>query len=167
MPVFAVSIGAMIDGSPVVGVIYDPAADLIFTAIQGGHALMNDQSIKAGDDPISLFVSVGIDSHWGMAMPPWLPADPPQDPVSATWAPRPCRWRTWPREAWWARSCARPSCGTSRPEPSLPRPPGRVVTDWQGRPLWPMDLAGYDGYPIPCIAANPTAHRQLLAMIKG
>jgi hypothetical protein len=30
-----------------------------------------------------------------------------------------------------------------------------------------MDLVGYDGTRIPCIAANPTTHKQLLAMIKG
>jgi myo-inositol-1(or 4)-monophosphatase len=165
MPVFTVSIAAMIEGTPVVGVIYDPCADLIFTAIQGRHAMMNGQSIYAGDDPISSFVSVGLDSHWGNALPAWLPQI-----LLKT------RFRNLGTTALQMAYVAKGSMvGTIVCVPKLwdiaagaliAEAAGAVVTDWQGRLLWPMDLAGYDGARIPCIAANPTTHKQLLAMIK-
>jgi fructose-1,6-bisphosphatase/inositol monophosphatase family enzyme len=44
---------------------------------------------------------------------------------------------------------------------------GAVITDWQGGPLWPMDLAAYDGGPIPCVVANPTTHKQLLQLMRA
>jgi len=166
MPVFAVSIGAVIGGSPVVGVIYDPAADLMFTATQGGRALMNDRSIQAGDDPVSLFVSVGLDSHWGNAMPPWLPTI-----LAKT------RFRNLGTTALQMAYVAKggmvativctPKLWDLAAGAVIAQAAGALLTDWQGRPLWPMDLAGYDGCPIPCIVANPTAHRQLLAIIRG
>jgi len=166
MPVFTVSIGAMMNGRPVVGVIYDPAADLMFTAIQGSDARMNGQSIEAGDDPLSTFVSVGLDSHFGNTLPQWLA------PIILK-----TRFRNLGTTALQMAYVAKGGMvGTIVCTPKLwdiaagaviAEAAGAVVTDWQGQPLWPMDPALYEGQMIPCIAANPTAHRQLLAMIQG
>jgi len=166
LPVFAVSIAAMIDGSPVAGVIYDPAANLLFAAVRGGQARMNETVLAAGDEPISLFVSVGLDCHFGPTVPRWLP----QVMLKS-------RFRNLGTTALQMAFVAKGAmAGTIACTPKvwdiaagavIAEAAGAVVTDWQGRALWPVDLASYEGQRLPCVAANPTAHGQLLAMING
>lgn len=43
---FAISIGISLNGQPVVGVVYNPATDEIFTAIDGGGAQFNGRNIE-------------------------------------------------------------------------------------------------------------------------
>ena len=166
MPVFTVSIGAMVGGWPVAGVIYDPATNLMFTGVRGGTAGVNDQSITAGDDPISSFVSIGLDSHWGSTPPPWLMSILLRS-----------RFRNLGTTALQMAYVAKGSMvGTIVCVPKLwdiaagaaiAEAAGAVITDWQGRSLWPMDLARYEGQPIPCVIANPTTHKQLLQLINA
>ena len=46
IPFFAVSIGLVIEGEPVLGVVLDPARDELFTAIQGGGAFLDGRQIR-------------------------------------------------------------------------------------------------------------------------
>lgn len=46
IPVFAVSIGLVVDGEPVVGVIYQPVTRELFAACQGGGATLNGEPIR-------------------------------------------------------------------------------------------------------------------------
>lgn len=46
LPTFAVSIGLERDGVPVVGVVYDPMRDELFTAIEKGGALLNGKPLR-------------------------------------------------------------------------------------------------------------------------
>jgi len=46
VPQFAVSIGLVIDGSPAVGVVYNPAEEKCFVAIRGVGAKLNDSPIR-------------------------------------------------------------------------------------------------------------------------
>ena len=46
---FAVSIALVLDGRPVVGVVFDPVAEEMFTAIDGHPPLLNDRVIKTTD----------------------------------------------------------------------------------------------------------------------
>ena len=50
LPTFAVSIGLEEAGVPVVGVVYDPMRDELFSARQGGGATLNGQPIRVSDD---------------------------------------------------------------------------------------------------------------------
>lgn len=45
VPQFAVSIGLVIEGHPVLGVVYNPAEEKFYRAVKGGGALLNDLSI--------------------------------------------------------------------------------------------------------------------------
>jgi len=45
IPFFAVSIGLVIEGEPVLGVVLDPARDELFTAIAGGGAFLDGRQI--------------------------------------------------------------------------------------------------------------------------
>ena len=58
-PIFAVAIGLLHNGIPVLGVIFDPNADRLFSAVKGGGATLNGDPIHVNDreklDPIGLF----------------------------------------------------------------------------------------------------------------
>ncbi|MDD4012925.1 MAG: inositol monophosphatase family protein [Candidatus Omnitrophica bacterium] len=45
-PFFCVSIGVMKDGKPLVGVVYDPSRNELFSAVAGGGASLNGRKIK-------------------------------------------------------------------------------------------------------------------------
>jgi myo-inositol-1(or 4)-monophosphatase len=44
---------------------------------------------------------------------------------------------------------------------------GGVITDLQGRPVFPFDLTRYQGAKVPFLAAGPAAHPVLLREITG
>lgn len=45
-PLFSVSMGLLHDGVPVLGVVYNPMSDELFSAVQGGGAHLNGQPIR-------------------------------------------------------------------------------------------------------------------------
>ena len=58
-PIFAVAIGLLHNGTPVLGVVFDPYADRMFSAVKGGGTTLNGAPIRVNDreklDPIGLF----------------------------------------------------------------------------------------------------------------
>ncbi len=60
---FCVSVAAMYEGRPIVGVIYDPTTDSMYSAAAGQDAQLNGSKIHVSDEAISKFTSFGIDSH--------------------------------------------------------------------------------------------------------
>lgn len=60
---FSVSIAALIDGHPAVGVIFDPATDSMYTAAVDCEAQLNGSRITVNKQALSIFSSIGIDSH--------------------------------------------------------------------------------------------------------
>ncbi len=51
IPFFAVSIGLVIEGAPVLGVVLDPTRDELFTAVRGGGAHLDGRPIHCADKP--------------------------------------------------------------------------------------------------------------------
>src|SRR3989339_565511 len=68
---FTVSIAAISEGEPIVGVIFEPATDSIYTAVKDGHAQLNGRKIEAGNDKIDTFNSIGLDSNFDNGVPQW------------------------------------------------------------------------------------------------
>ena len=44
---------------------------------------------------------------------------------------------------------------------------GAIVTDWNGKKIFPIDLDNYDGRPFQVAAANQKTHPKLLETIRG
>lgn len=63
LPCFTVSVAAMVEGRPIVGVVFDPATESMFTAAAGMDAQLNYSRIQVNDQEIGPFASFGIDSH--------------------------------------------------------------------------------------------------------
>jgi len=165
MPLFAVSVAALFEGRPVVGVIFQPATDSMFTAVQGQEAQLAGRHIAVSEDGISPFAGVGLDSHFDDPLPGWVPeiikrarfrnlgttalqlAYVANGGLVATVA---CTPRLWDIAA-----------GAVIVEAA-----GGQVTNWQGRKIFPVDLAQYEGQKSQVLAGNPKAHAALLEMIK-
>lgn len=63
VPVFVFSLALVIDGIPVVGVVYDPTLDHMYTAIKGSGAYLNDKKINVNNNELDDKRNVG---HYDM-----------------------------------------------------------------------------------------------------
>lgn len=165
MLLFAISIAACYEGQPVVGAIFEPATESMFTAVKSREAQLNGRRITVSKDPINKFASVGLDSHFDDGVPGWLCEIMKQTKfrnlgsvalqfayvakggLIASITPCPKLWDI--------------AAGTLIIETA-----GGIVTDWQGKKIFPLDLGVYNGQEFKLIAANKKAHPQILKLIK-
>jgi myo-inositol-1(or 4)-monophosphatase len=60
---FSVSIAVMKGGRPIVGVVFEPATDSMFTAAEGMEAQMNGSRIQVSNQDLNRFACFGVDSY--------------------------------------------------------------------------------------------------------
>jgi len=166
LPQFSVSIAAMQQGHPVVGVIYDPSTDQMFTAVNREPPQENGRLLAVSDETLSKYSSVGIDSHFGDTVPDWLC----EIMVGS-------RFRNLGTTALHLAYTAKGAlAGTVLFIPKLwdiaagfliAANAGALVTDWSGQSIWPINPADYQGGMIPSVIGNPPAHAQMLAWIQN
>lgn len=61
---FAVSIAVLYQGRPIVGVVFDPATERMYTAAVDMEAQCDGSHITVSDEKVSRLASFGIDSHF-------------------------------------------------------------------------------------------------------
>jgi len=162
---FAVSIGIMYEGEPIIGVIFEPATESMFTAVVGGEAQLNGRRITASEDAMDKFASVGLDSHFESGVPAWT-----RELIQRT------RFRNLGSTALQLAYVAKGSMiAAIANTPKLwdiaagmviAEAAGAVVTDWQGQRILPIDLDSYDGQQFPLMVANEKVHAQITAMLR-
>ncbi|UCD51257.1 MAG: inositol monophosphatase [Phycisphaerales bacterium] len=165
IPIFAVSIGVLLEGRPVAGVVFNPATDSMYTAVAGGEAQLDGRRIQSGTDDIKPVTSVGLDSHFGSTLPVWVQL-----------IVRQCRFRNFGTTALQMAYVAggglvgmiacTPKLWDIAAGAALAEASGATITDWQGQPLFPIEPAEYEGKPFQLVAANQTAHPKLLEYLK-
>jgi myo-inositol-1(or 4)-monophosphatase len=69
---FAVSIGLIHHGRPVLGVIFDPSTDSMFTAAGDLPPRYNGTNISVSDKDIQFFQTIGIESIFIEGVPSWI-----------------------------------------------------------------------------------------------
>ena len=73
LPIFSVAIGLLRKGSPILGVVFDPNTDRMFSAAKGQAATLNGTAIQANSrerlDPVGLF---GFSSEVMTALNPFM-----------------------------------------------------------------------------------------------
>jgi myo-inositol-1(or 4)-monophosphatase len=163
---FGVSIAVMHWGEPVVGVIYDPATDSMYTAVKDGQAKVNDRKISAGDQDMNLLTSVGIDSHYDDGVPGWTCEIMQRS-----------RFRNLGTSALQLAYVAKGGLvGTIINTPKLwdiaagaiiVEAAGGLITDYQGNNIFPLDLNNYQGQKLPTVAANKKVHPQIISLINN
>ena len=165
---FTISIAAMFEGEPIVGVIFEPATDSMFTAVKGGEAQLNSRRIEAGNDKMGQFTSVGLDSHFDCenGLPNWV-----CEIIKRT------RHRNFGTTALHIAYVAKGSLiATIVTTPKLwdiaagavlAENAGAIMSDWQGGKIFPLDLDSYEGRTFKVITANKEVHPQIVELINN
>ncbi len=163
---FTISIAVIHQGQPIVGVIFEPATDSMFTAVKDGEAQLNSRRITASEETMDKFSSVGLDSHFDNGVPSWAfeimqrtrfrnlgttalqLAYVAKGGLIATIASDPKLWDI--------------AAGTVIAEAA-----GAVVTDWQGGKIFPVDLESYEAQQFQLLTANKKVHPQIVKLLKS
>ncbi len=165
-PLFTVSVALIEAGEPVVGVVYEPATDAMYSASLGGGAWCGDRRLRVTDGP--------LEPDRFLALPSGR-----EEPLPATvhgWIDRMvCR-----ATGSTALNLALVASGAVDAAFSfkcrlwdmaggavLVREAGGEMVSPGGRPWFPLDLARRAGDQTPFFAAGPTMLGQLLAEFNG
>ena len=166
---FAVCIGLLDQGEPVLGVVHDATRDWTYAAQRGRGAYLNGEPIRALTTPLNSSTVIMSTSNL-------LGKDsrPPQ------WAIRWISQTTWKIRILGsaaldsmqvAAGVAHGSVTVNGKLWDIAAPAailleaGAVLTDLRGQRIFPFDLAGYDGAKVPFLSAGPAAHEELLREI--
>jgi myo-inositol-1(or 4)-monophosphatase len=165
LPCFVTSIAVLNEGRPIVGVIFEPATDSMFTAVKGGEAQLNGRRITAGKENLNEFASVGLDSHFDNEVPGW-----------ACEVIRRTRFRNFGTTALQMAYVAKGSLvATIASDPKLwdiaageviAESAGAVTSDRQGGNIFPVNLDSYEGGEFRIVTANRKVHPLILELLK-
>ena len=163
---FTVSIAVLYKGEPIVGVIFEPATDSMFTAVKGRESQLNNRKIITSDAIMDTFSSVGLDSHYDNGVPYWT-----CEIMKRT------RFRNFGTTALQLAYVANGGLvATIVSDPKLwdiaagtliAEVAGAVITDWRGEKIYPIDLEKYETQRFPLIAANKKVHPEILELLKS
>ncbi|MBC8377662.1 MAG: inositol monophosphatase [Planctomycetes bacterium] len=158
---FCVSIAAMYEGEPILGVIFDPATDSIFTAAQDMDAQLNGSRITVSEDDINPFASFAVDSHLNPETNKGI-----QEMVQQT------RFRCLGSTALHLAYVAKGAmigmaAGSAKlwdiaAGAILIERAGGIVTDFHGNPLFPVALGDYNSECFGILATNQKIHKHTL-----
>ena len=161
IPIFTVCVAALLEGEPIVGVVFQPATDSMFTAVKGDEAHLDGRRIVAGEELIGPLTSVGLDSHFENDLPPWA-----CDLIKAS------RFRNFGTTALHMAYVARgglvaavvctPKLWDIAAGAVIAEAAGAITTDWKGQKLFPIDLDTYEGQSFQVLTANRKAHPKLI-----
>lgn len=164
IPLLAVSIAVMYEGRPVVGVVFEPATDSMFTVVEGREAQRNGRRITASEQPISKLESIGLDSHYDDGVPGW-----------ACEIMKRTRFRNLGTTAmhfayvanggFIAAIVNKPKLWDVAAGALLVEVAGGIVTDWQGNKIFPFDIDNYNGEELRVLTASKKVHPELLNLI--
>jgi len=166
IPVFTVSVAALFEGEPIVGVIFQPATESMFTAVKGGDAQLDGRRISAGEELIGPLTSVGLDSHFDDDLPPWA-----CEIIKAS------RFRNFGTTALHLAYVARgglvaavvctPKLWDIAAGVLIAEAAEAVTTDWKGEKLFPIDLDRYEGQTFQLVTANRKVHPRLIELMNA
>ncbi len=164
---FAVCVAAVYEGEPIVGVIFDPATESTYTAVKDGEAQLNGRRIMAGEEDITQFSSIGLDSHFESfgGVPAWA-----CDIIQRT------RFRNLGTTALQIAYVAKggliativntPKLWDIAAGAVIAEAAGALVSNWQGEKIFPVDLDSYDGAKFQTVIANKKVHAQIVELLK-
>ena len=163
---FAVCVGLLERGDPILGVVYDVTRDLTYSAAQGEGAWLGAKRLRVADTPLSESSMIMITSNLIGA-----------DGRCPSWGPRWLGQTTWKLRILGsaALEAVQVAAGVAHAAvtvngklwdaaapAAIVLEAGGVVTDFAGRPIFPFDLTRYQGAKVPFLAAAPAAHGALL-----
>jgi myo-inositol-1(or 4)-monophosphatase len=164
MPFFSVSIAAMKNGLPIVGVVFEPATDSMFTAVKNGQAKLNDKPILAKAEALGQFSSVALDSYFDKKVAAW-----------ANKIMQITKFRNFGSTAMHLAYTAKGSLAAGifshaklwdiAAGALIAESAGAIVSGWNGEQIFPVNLDSYSGQPFKVVAANKKAHPEIIKLI--
>ncbi|MDB5333820.1 MAG: putative inositol-monophosphatase [Phycisphaerales bacterium] len=167
---FAVCIGLLEKGNPVLGVVYDVTRDLMYSAAAGQGAWLGNRRLHALQSPLSDSSMIMLSSNL-LNKDGSLPAYPSRWMSQTDWKLRMLGSA--------ALEAVQVAAGVAHgavtvngklwdiaaPAAIILEAEG-VLTDLKGRAIFPFDLANYQGAKVPYLAAGVAAHPVLLREIQ-
>jgi len=162
---FAVCIGLLVAGNPVLGVVFDVTRNQMYSAARGRGAWLDDRPIHVLETPLndsSILMSTS-NLTYSTGCPVWA-----------------VRWIS--QTEWKIRmlgsaalEAASVAAGVAHgavtvngklwdavAPAAIVLEAGGILTDLKGKPIFPFDLKHYEGAKVPFLAAGPAAHPVLL-----
>jgi myo-inositol-1(or 4)-monophosphatase len=165
MLLFSVAIAAMYEGEPVVGVIFDPATESMYTAVKGGEARLNERRISASEDGFNNFSSVGTDSFFDNGVPKWAIALM-EKARSRTLGSSSLQLAYLAKGSLIGVVFVRPKLWDVAPGALIAECAGAKISDWKGNKLFPVDCDKYQGHDFPTAGGNKKVYGEILAILK-
>lgn len=166
MLLFTVSIAVIHKGEPIVGVIFEPATDSMFTAVKGGEAKLNGRRITASEEIMDAFSSVGLDSHFDDGVPGWV-CEIMQRTRFRNLGTTALQLAYVAKGSLIATIVNRPKLWDIAAGALIAEAAGAIVSDWQGGKIFPVDLDSYQDQELQIITANKKIHAELLKLMKS
>jgi myo-inositol-1(or 4)-monophosphatase len=163
---FTVSIAVMHKGEPIVGVIFEPSTESMFTAVKGGDAQLNGRRITAGEDEMNAFSSVGLDSHFDEGVPEWA-CEIMRKTKFRNLGTTALQFAYVAKGSLIATIANRPKLWDIAAGAIIAETAGAVVSDWGGGKIFPIDLDNYQGREFQVITANRKVHTEILQLMKS
>lgn len=161
---FTVSIAVMKDGLPIVGVIYYPATDITFATYKDSKTLVGGKIATVSDEEVGEYAHISIDSHW-----------PNGIPANVKSLMEKVKFRNFGTTALHLAYLANGSliaCLTNTTKlwdiaagALLIQNAGGKVGDWDGKPIFPVNITDYKRDEYKLFAANQVAYDQILNII--
>ncbi len=162
IPVFTVSVAIMENGRPVVGMVYDPVADRMYSASVGAGAWINADRIERRDVPVWDEVYMGIPTSKHEQLPPavhrWI-----DTMVVRNFGTTAMHLSLLAAGSLDAVYCKRSKLWDIAAGAVIACEAGAKVLSLDGREHFPMDLSRYASEPLPTLAARPGLIEKLLA----
>jgi myo-inositol-1(or 4)-monophosphatase len=166
---FAVCIGLMDNGHPVLGVVYDVTRDIPYFAAKGEGAWVGNKKAEALKTPLSdrsiiMLTSNLLDKNgncppyvgrwlgqtsWKIRMLGSAALEAVMVGAGVAHGAVTVNGKLW--------DCVAPA--------AIVQEAGGLITDLTGKPVFPFDLRGYTGAKVPYLSAGPAAQAQLLSEI--
>ncbi|HRR83412.1 MAG TPA: inositol monophosphatase [Phycisphaerae bacterium] len=162
IPVFTVSVAVMENGQPVVGMVYDPVADRMYSASIGAGAWVNADRIERREVPTWNEVYMGIPTSKHEQLPPvvhrWI-----DTMVVRNFGSTAMHLSLLATGSLDAVYCKKSKLWDIAAGAVIACETGAEVLSLDGREHFPMDLSHYANEPLPMIAARPDLVERLLA----
>lgn len=164
LPIFAVSVALFFQGSPVVGAIFEPATDSMFTAVKGQDARLNARTITQNSDSINVHANIGIESHFENQVPPWVNEFMLTARIRALGSAA-LQFAYLAKGSLIASIISKVKLWDIAAGALIAEQAGAVVTDWKGQKIFPLDPKDYNGQTISVLAANTKVQNEILNKI--
>lgn len=166
IPIFTVSVALMEGGRPVVGLVYDPVGDRMYSASVGGGAWVNAERIDPRPAPAWDEVYMGIPTSRHEELPPiahrWI-----DTLVVRNFGSTALHLALLAAGSLDAVYCKKSKLWDIAAGAVVAGEAGVQILSPQGKEYFPLDLRGYRNEPLPMLAARPELLRRLLSQYRA